>query len=101
MPLTNKDYDEKRNFIRMFINANVSMTDPDTGTTYNGESKDLSGDGVSVITSHEFKIDQKLEVHIRTKQDSLSPLTAELEVKRVLKLDDGTFEVAGTIDSVS
>jgi hypothetical protein len=101
MSLTNKDYAEKRNFIRMFINADVTMTDPDTGTAYNGESKDLSGDGVSVITSHEFQLNQKLEVHIRTKQDSLSPLTAELEVKRVIKLDDGMFEIAGTIDSVS
>ena len=55
MSLTNKDYAEKRNFIRMFINADVTMTDPDTGTAYNGESKDLSGDGVSVITSHEFQ----------------------------------------------
>ncbi len=101
MPLTNKDYDEKRNFIRMFINAEVTMTDPDTGTVYNGESKDLSGDGVSVITDHEFQLNQKLEVHIRTKQGSLSPLTAELEVKRVIKLDDGTFEVAGPIASVN
>jgi hypothetical protein len=101
MPLTNKDYDEKRNFIRMFINADVTMTDPDTGTIYNGESKDLSGDGVSVKTNHEFQLNQKLEVHILTKQGTLSPLTAELQVNRVIKLDDGMFEVAGTIDQVN
>ena len=101
MTSTNNDYGEKRNFIRMFINAEVTITDPTTGDIYNGESRDLSGDGVSIVTNNKFELNQELEVHIRTKDGSISPLTAMLDVRRVKELDDGLFEIGGFIHGVS
>jgi len=101
MSITDKDYSEKRNFIRMFIDADVSITDPDSGEIFSGESKDLSGDGVSIVTKHQFKTDQALKLNIRSKKGGASPLTAVLAVKRVRQLDDGLFEIAGAIDGVS
>jgi hypothetical protein len=101
MPLNDIDYGEKRNFIRMFIDADVSITDPITGQKYNGESRDLSGDGVSIVTKHEFELNQILVVNIRSKHGNTPPLSAKLEVKRVKKLDGELFEVAGPIEDVS
>ncbi len=94
------DYGEKRNFIRMFIDADVSITDPATGQKYIGESRDLSGDGVSIVTKHEFELNQILEVNITSRHGNNAPLSAKLEVKRVKKLDGELFEVAGPIDDV-
>lgn len=101
MTSKNNEYGEKRNFIRMFINTQVTITDPFTGDTFDGQSRDLSGDGISIVTSKEFQLGQELELHICSKHDTMSPLTASLKVKRIIKLDDGMFELAGFIDRVS
>ncbi|MET1255341.1 PilZ domain-containing protein [Aliikangiella maris] len=100
MPSMNKDYEEKRNFIRMFVDAKVTITDTDTGNKYEGDSKNLSGDGVMFITDQKFTMGQILEVDIRSEQSKLPPLQAKFEVKRVEVLDDGRYEIAGTIDGV-
>ncbi|WP_444998179.1 PilZ domain-containing protein [Aliikangiella sp. IMCC44359] len=100
MSSLNKDHEEKRNFIRMFVDAKVTVTDPETGQTFQGDSRNLSGDGVMFITEQEFKTGQILDVDIRSEQSKLAPLQAKFEVKRTRKLENGHFEIAGTIDSV-
>lgn len=100
MSSVNQDYEEKRNFIRMFVDAKVSITDPQTGQVFEGDSKNLSGDGVMFITNQEFKANQTLNVDIRSEQSKLAPLTAEFVVKRIRQLDGDKFEVAGTIKGV-
>jgi len=97
MPSTGNDYDEKRNFIRMFVNAEVQITDPATAQVFSGEGKNLSGDGAMFTTNEKFIINQRLSLNIRSEQSSLASLNAEFEVKRVDQLEDGTFEVAGTM----
>lgn len=101
MSATNKDYEEKRNFIRMFVDAKVIITDPATGHSFEGDSKDLSGDGVMFVTSEKLEEKQVVTVDIRSEQSKLSPLSAEFEVVRVSPLEDGKFEVAGKISGVS
>ncbi len=100
MSLDKNDYEEKRNFIRMFVDAKVTITDPKTGQVFEGDSKNLSGDGVMFITEHKFDINQKLSVDIRSEQSKLAPLSASFEVMRVKQLDDGTYEIGGNIESV-
>ncbi|TQV82898.1 PilZ domain-containing protein [Aliikangiella coralliicola] len=100
MSSVNLDYEEKRNFIRMFVDATVSITDPETGQTFEGDSKNLSGDGVMFTTNQDFKENQKLNVDIRSEQSKLSPLSAEFEVVRTKSIGNGRYEVAGRISRV-
>ncbi len=100
MPSTGNDYDEKRNFIRMFVNAEVQITDPATSAVYKGEGKNLSGDGAAFITSEKFEVNQKLNLNISSERGSMASLNAEFEVKRVDQREDGSFEVAGTMIDV-
>jgi len=100
MSSVDKDYEEKRNFIRMFVDARVTITDPETGQTFHGDSKNLSGDGVMFITDQEFMENQLLNVDIRSEQSKLAPLKAQFVVKRIEKLENNQFEVGGTISSV-
>jgi len=101
MTSVDQHYEEKRNFIRMFVDAKVTITDPETGQVYDGDSKNLSGDGVMFITDNKFDKNQLLTVDIRSEQSKLAPLTAQFEVKRVIDLGGGKFEIAGTINSVT
>ncbi len=100
MSLANKDYEEKRNFIRMFVDAKVIITDPVTGNTFEGDSKNLSGDGVMFTTEQKFEVAQRLNVDIRSEQSKLAPLSAEFEVVRVKAGENGLYEVAGKISGV-
>jgi len=97
MTSTGNDYSEKRNFIRMFVNAKVKVTDPSTGNSYDAEGKNLSGDGAMFTSSQEFKVNQRLTLDIQSEQSSLASLKADFEVIRVTKREDGQFDVAGAM----
>jgi len=91
------EYDEKRNFIRMFVNANVEIIDPQDNQRYAGQGKNLSGDGAMFTTDKEFTVNQTLSLEIKTEESSTTSLTAEFQVIRVKQLSDGGFEIAGTM----
>ena len=100
MSSANNDYEEKRNFIRMFVDAKVIITDPVSGQSFEGDSKNLSGDGVMFTTDKKFEENQVLNVDIRSEQSKLAPLMAQFEVVRVKELGGGAYEIAGKISSV-
>ena len=91
------DYDEKRNFIRMFVNAKVKVTDPATGQEYQGQGKNLSGDGAMFVTDGDFNVGQKLNLTISAENGGVASLNAEFEVTRINPVEDGNSEVAGTM----
>ena len=97
MPSKGNDYDEKRNFIRMFVNAEVQITDPTTAQVFSGEGKNLSGDGAMFTTDAKLEINQRLSLDISSDRGNLASLHAEFEVKRVDQTEDGKFEIAGTM----
>ena len=97
MAPTDTEYSEKRNFIRMFVNANVKITDPETGNTYEGKGKNLSGDGAMFVSEQEFTENQRLTIDISSDQSKLAALSAEFQVIRVDKAEDGQFSIAGTM----
>ncbi len=100
MASTDNDYNEKRNFIRMFVNAKVKITDPSTGNSFDGIGKNLSGDGAMFSTNEKFTVNQKLTVDISSEQSKVAALRAEFEVIRIEELADGSYEVAGTMIDV-
>ncbi len=97
MSSTDNDYSEKRNFIRMFVNANVKITDSTTGNVFEGIGKNLSGDGAMFTTSEKFEVNQVLNVDISSEQSKLASLSASFEVVRVEDIGNGQFEIAGTM----
>ena len=101
MPSASKDYDEKRNFIRMFVNAKVNITDPQSGNTFNGVGINLSGSGAMFTTDEAFKVGQSLTVDISSDQSQLAPLSAKFEVIRVTEDADGNYCIAGSLAEIS
>ena len=99
--MANKDYSEKRDFIRMFVNAKVNITDPVSGATFQGVGQNLSGSGTMFTTTEPFEVGQKLTVDISSEQSQLSPLSAEFNVIRVTEDADGQYTVAGRLENIS
>ncbi len=96
-----REYEEKRDFIRMFVDAKVEITDPDTGEQFSGDSKNLSAGGVAFICDHSFEVGKRLEVKVSSVQSKLPPLQADLVVIRCDKTDADHYEIAGSIENVS
>ena len=101
MSSLDREYEEKRDFIRMFVDARVEITDPATGERFSGDSKNLSAGGVAFTCGHNFEIGQKLTVKVSSVQSKLPPLQADLIVIRSDKNEDNTYEIAGSIENVN
>lgn len=99
MSSPNKDYQERRNFIRMFIDAKIKITDPETREVFEGDSKNLSGDGIMFTTEKAFALKQQLQLDISSQQSRLPPLNASFEVVRMKKLENGLYEIGGRLNT--
>ncbi len=78
-----RDFEEKRDYIRMVVDCEVSCTDPGDGQVYPGRAIDLSGKGICLTLEKSFAPGAELEVRIEPTQTLVPPLHARVEVVRV------------------
>lgn len=96
-----RDYAERRDFIRMFVDARVEIVDEDSGVEYQGEARNLSGRGLMFEADVEPKAGANLKVTVSSNQSRMPPLHAGFKVIRVQKQKNGRYEVAGELSDVS
>ncbi len=101
MTSSQREYEEKRDYIRMFVDAQVEVFDPDSGQSFMGDSKNLSASGVAFVSDQQFDVGQKLSVKISSTQSKLPPLTADFIVSRCDITDNNLFKTAGSIENVN
>lgn len=94
------EYDEKRNYIRMEIDCDITYRLADSDELHQGHCSSLSGAGVSFITDRSFDSGKAMEVNIIPRNAITPPMTAFIEVVRSTQQDDGRYEVAATIKSI-
>ena len=90
-----RNYNEKRDFIRMKINSEVTISQ--AGDKHSGICRDLSGAGMSVETDYAFSTGSKLDVAIEQKGDTHLPFHASAEVTRVDEIEEGKFLIGLSI----
>ena len=90
MNLANREYNEKRNFIRMKIDtpAEVSIVNDDTRLT--GTCRDLSGGGMMIEVDRALPVGTELEVTITSPHGHHPMLRAVTVVTRVQADHSGT-----------
>ena len=94
------EYDEKRDYIRMDIECDITYKLADTDVTKSGICTSLSGAGVSFIADSSYDIGMAMEVNILPKNSVTPPMTAFIEVVRSTALENGSFEIAASIKSL-
>jgi len=78
------DYEEKRDFVRMNIETQISYTVKNSdGQTHHGESGDLSATGLYMHTDFELSEDDEISIVMNPSGDRLPPFTANGKVLRV------------------
>ncbi|MCG8671643.1 MAG: PilZ domain-containing protein [Pseudomonadales bacterium] len=83
MSLTERSYEEKRNFIRMKVDTMVSFTRADSKERYEGRCRNLSGAGMLLETEKKLQLGDRLRVTVPSEGPDFSPLDAMVEVVRV------------------
>lgn len=93
-------YDEKRNYIRMEIDCDVTYRLADSDELHHGHCSSISGAGVSFIADRFFDPGKAMEINVIPQNSLTPPMTAFIEVIRSTQQDDGSYEVAATIKSI-
>jgi hypothetical protein len=93
-------YDEKRNYIRMEIDCDVTYRLIDSDELHHGRCSSISGAGVSFISDRCFDSGKAMEINVIPKNTITPSMTAFIEVVRSTRQDDGSYEIAATIKSI-
>jgi hypothetical protein len=82
--MTDYDYDEKRDFLRMNIETQITFTIKGSDSqSHHGLCDNLSATGLSMITSYALEEGCKIELIMNPNGDRLPPFVAEGTVLRV------------------
>jgi hypothetical protein len=96
MSTASRNYDEKRDFIRMTVDCDLTLRDEEGGQ-YPGRCVNLSSTGAMVLLDEAPAMGQRLELHIAPRLALVPALDARVEVVRVLPAADGGYEVGMSI----
>jgi hypothetical protein len=92
--------DEKRDFVRMHIDCEMTYKLADSQQIKSGRCKSLSAAGISFIADEDFDIGLAMEVRILSKATIIPAMTAFVEVVRNTRQASGNYEIAATIKSI-
>ena len=95
MSQTGRDYSEKRDFIRMRVDADVVLIHE--GDQISGVCIDLSSSGMQVQAPRSFQVGDQLSVRIDSEHAALRGLEAETEVVWVNSQEGGGQKLGLTI----
>ncbi len=96
-----REYDEKRDFIRIDIDCEISFREMDSDNEHIGQVANLSGRGMMFISDHKLAKDTLLEVNIKPANILTPALHANVKVVRVVKQRHGDgFEIGAVIKEI-
>lgn len=87
MSTSDRAYSEKRDFIRMRLEAPVTLIHE--GSKIPARCLDLSSTGMQVEAATRLAIGDRVAVHIPSEHEQLADLNVDAEVVRVIDLEDG------------
>lgn len=99
MSQIDRDYSEKRDYIRMQMEASVTLLHDGLETP--ARCLDLSSTGMQVEATSSLVMGQLIKVHIASDHEKLPGLNAETEVVRVIDLGGGRQSLGLAILSMS
>lgn len=99
MSQNDRNYSEKRDFIRMRVDADITLLY--AGQIIPAMCVDLSSSGMQVQAPRSFKVGDKLSVRIDSEHSALKGLEAETEVVWLADLEDGGQKLGLTIISMN
>jgi hypothetical protein len=95
MGQNDRDYDEKRDYIRMRVDADITLLY--AGQIIPAVCVDLSSSGMQIQAPRAFKVGDKISVRIDSDHAALKGLEADTEVVWLADLEQGGQKLGLTI----
>lgn len=93
-------YHEKRSYIRMHIDCDITFKLADSAEVYRGRCTSISGAGVSFITDRAIGQGKALEITVVPNNSITPSMVAFIEVIRITPQRNNAYEIAATIKSI-
>ena len=95
--LNSRNWDEKRDFIRMKVNTEITLSLNDSDRNVVGYCRDLSGTGMLIEVDEEIGTGDTCQTSLPSAGDSFSSLDATLKILRCTQVSDNKFEIGTEI----
>lgn len=95
-----RDYSEKRDFIRMKIDAEVVLEAEGSGKKYTGKCKDLSGTGMLIELPEALNAGDTFSTSLPSNNPAFPPFNTVVKVLRCQALDNGAYMIGVEITTV-
>lgn len=92
MGIADRDFEEKRNFIRMTMNASATMT-LDDGKAIDVTCIDLSANGMTIKATQSVSQGSKVHIRIDSPNEQFRSMDAEGKVLRSSAIEDGEYDL--------
>ena len=96
------NYDDKRDFYRMMVNSDVSVTiiDDETNSTLLATCRDLSATGLAIEMSHPMELTTRVKVSIDSANNSVQSLNVSGKVVRVNEETEDSYLIGINISEI-
>ncbi|WP_344800123.1 PilZ domain-containing protein [Litoribacillus peritrichatus] len=95
-----RDYQEKRNFIRMQMDVAATITLKHEGALIKARCLDLSGNGMLIMSPEPVTEGSMFNIVISSTRPNLPPLEAEVKTMRCIE-KDGQYEIGVIIEDIN
>jgi hypothetical protein len=83
--MTSRDFEEKRSFVRMQVETQVSFTiKGEQEKTYHGVSQDLSATGLLMSSEHALETGDQIDIVMNSGNERFPPFVSDGTVTRVI-----------------
>ena len=96
------NYDDKRDFYRMMLNSDVSVTiiDDEANSDIFATCRDLSATGMAIEMSHPLELNTNVRVSINSSGNTVQPLDVQGKVVRVTEESTDTYLIGINIAEI-
>lgn len=96
------NYDDKRNFYRMMLNSDVTVTiiDDEANSTLMATCRDLSATGIAIEMGHPLEINTNVKVSVESSGNIVQPLDVRGKVVRVTEEGPECFLIGVNIAEI-
>lgn len=96
-----RDYSEKRDFIRMEVETTIELSYPEgEGNRFEGLCTDLSASGMSVVVDAAVPEGTELQTYLPSGKSDFPPFETLATVLRCAQLEDGRYQLGLEIAEV-
>ncbi|MGB1262552.1 MAG: PilZ domain-containing protein [Cognaticolwellia sp.] len=93
------NYDDKRNFYRMMLNSEVTVTiiDDEANSRFSATCRDLSATGMAIEMPHPLEINTAVRIGLASGNNAVQPLDAKGKIVRVTEEGENCYLIGVNI----